>query len=69
MVYTYTPFSLFTRTGYIITQHNTDYSVNGLNSDVERYLSVSFVSASNLPAVAESPTSVNSDSVNYNSMT
>ena len=65
MVYTYPNFNTFPRAGYNLNQHKTGYSLNGFNFDVEIF-SARVVSASVLPPVAESPTPVHSDSVDYN---
>ena len=66
MVNTDPSFALFQIHFYIITQHNTKYSVNSFNSDVERYFYVSLVSARVIPASVDSPTPGHSNTVNYN---
>ena len=56
MVYTDSSFTLFPRTGYILSQHNTDYSVKKLNSVVEGCFSVSLMSSSDIPFTSEGRT-------------
>ena len=66
MVNTDPSFALFQINVYILTQHNTEYSVNSFNSDVEIYFYVSLVWARVIPASVDSPTPGHSNTVNYN---
>ena len=56
MDYNDTSFAISTRTGFIINQYNTHYSVSDLSYETKRYFSFSFVSASVIPAASDRPT-------------
>ena len=65
-MYTNLTLALFPRTGYILTQPNTEYSLNGLNYYIERCFYVITVSSSVIRPVNDSTTYGHSDFNNYN---